>query len=453
MAVWRKIKGLGLAAAVSFGALVSGAAWADYENALNAYRSANAEGITSEAMGSRVLQAMNIWQKSAEAGDVRSARALGDLFSDEDIFEGRQELKPSKTGVIPNDPVQALAWYTIAASHDFLAFEDTNPSPEEINARAYARLRLPLLRGQMTDAQVAQAEELVVNILSAGTQYDLERVGRMFAQGNGLPKDNVQALTYFYLARGNGRGANVAAAREVERLETILGSEEVKAASANADAWQPPRFRVSELSRAQENDAAELTDLEYQQLRAGLDKLETDFGAITRRAQEALRVLGYYWASTIDGDLTSKASRDAIRRFQGALFTEGLANPNEVSDDDKERRRQVQTGVLSDRQKVELMRRGAGREHPGSMHIYGVMLAEGIGVKTDGQQAIDLLTKAAEQDYTLAHYSAGYYYANGITAPKRLEPNLREACYHLSRAQILGYRDRDENLKKYCSFD
>ncbi|MEM6747611.1 MAG: hypothetical protein AAF608_09350 [Pseudomonadota bacterium] len=452
MTVWRKMKGLGLAAAVSAGALIGGTAFADYDNALRAYLSAK-EAQPSTAAGPIVLNAMNIWQKSAEAGDVRSARVLGDLYSDRDIYVGDADLQPSETGVIPIDPVRALAWYTIAATHDFTDFNDADPSPEEISARAFAQLRLPELRQQMTDAQVGRAHQLVVDILSAGTQYDLARVGEMFAQGNGLPKDNVSALVHYYLARGQGRGANQTAAEEVNRLEQLLGSLEVQAARQRADAWEPPRFRVSELSRAEEAQAAQLTELQYQELREGLARLDRDFGAITRRAQEALRVLGFYWDSTIDGDLNSRASRDAIRRFQGSLFMEALPNPNAVLTEAQETRRsEVQTGILSDLQRVELMRRGAERDHPGSMHIYGVMLAEGIGVRTNGVEAIKMLKAAAEQDYALAHFSAGYYYARGITAAQPLDANRTEACFHFSRAQILGYRDRDENHKTYCSF-
>jgi len=452
MTVWHKMKGLGLAVAVSAGTLVGGTALADYDNALRAYLSAK-EAQPSSAAGPIVLNAMNIWLKSAEAGDVRSARILGDLYSDRDILVGDGDLLPSETGVIPIDDVRALAWYTIAATHDFTAFNDEDPSPEEVSARAFSQLRLPQLREQMTDDEVARAQTLVVDILSAGTQYDLARIGKMYAQGHGLPKDNVSALTHYYLARGQGRGANQTAAEEVNRLETALGRLDVEAARERADSWEPPRFRVSELSRAEEADAAQLTELQYQELRQGLERLDRDFGAITRRAQEALRVLGFYWESKIDGDLSTRASRDAIRRFQGSLFMEALPNPNaELTEAQAARRSEMQTGILSDLQRVELMRRGAERGHPGSMHIYGVMLAEGIGVRTNGAEAIKMLTSAADQDYPLAHFSAGYYYARGITAAQPLEANLREACFHLSRAQILGYRDREQNLKTYCSF-
>ncbi|MEO1656796.1 MAG: hypothetical protein AAFR65_03670 [Pseudomonadota bacterium] len=449
MTVWRKMKGLALATAVSAGALIGGTALADYDNALNAYLSAS--DVSIEARGARVLNAMNIWQKSARAGDVRSARVLGDLYSDIDIDLRHDELKPSETGVIPVDKVQALAWYTIAATHDFTDFNDSDPTAEEISARAFAQLRLPQLRQEMTDAEVGMAQRLVVDILSEGTQYDLARIGEMFAQGHGLPKDNVSALTYYYLARGQGRGANRTATQEVSRLEKLLGDLDVQAAEERADAWEPPRFREDGPSRLQQSQAAELTELQYQELRDGLAKLDSEFGAITKRAQEALRVLGFYWDSKIDGDLTTRASRDAIRRFQASLFMDG--RPNELlTQEERDRRRDTQTGILTDRQRVELMRQGAARGHPGSLHIYGVMLAEGIGVRADGQAAIEMLKASAEQDYALGHFSAGYYFANGITAARPLPANSREACFHLSRAQNLGYRDREENLKKYCSF-
>ncbi len=451
MTVWRKMKGLGLAVAVSAGALIGGTALADYDNALRAYLSAK-EAQPSSAAGPIVLNAMNIWQKSAEAGDVRSARILGDLYSDRDIYVGDGDLLPSETGVIPIDDVRALAWYTIAATHDFTAFNDEDPSPEEVSARAFSQLRLPQLREQMTDDEVARAQTLVVDILSAGTQYDLARVGKMYAQGNGLPKDNVSALTHYYLARGQGRGANQTAAEEVNRLETVLGRLDVEAARERADSWEPPRFRVSELSRAEEADAAQLTELQYQELRQGLELLDKQLEGNGKLSQNALDAIGLYWGDQFEGNLRTRKSREAIERFQAITFRESIGNESgELTADQEARMKDIMTGVLTDLQFVELMRRAAERGHPPSMRTYGIMLADGIGVRKNGADAIEMLIKAAEAGDALAHFAAGRYYGKGITAAVPLNPSIREACYHLSRASNLGVRQAAAELKIYCS--
>ncbi|MEE4208709.1 MAG: tetratricopeptide repeat protein [Parvularcula sp.] len=454
MTAWRVVKALGVGALSSTAALTA-QAWADYENALNAYLDAR----TSDAVGSAVTGALDLWQRSALAGDVRSAKILGDVYSDQDLLPGNDDLLPSETGAVRINAVEALAWYTIAATHNFGDYQQRDPLPEAVNARTLAQLRLPELKARMTDEDVRAGERRVIELLGVGSAFDLLRLGKMHMQGNGLPKDNIEALKYLYVARGRGRGANAGAEFLIGDLEPLLTRTEIDAAAMRADNWQPPMpqtYLPAHLTEGARKDAVRLTELQYQELRDALEKLDKQFDGNGRVVQKALRALGFYWDDDIDGKLTSRASQDAIRRFQTSLFIDGRApslRGTDLSDEEKALVRDTATGTLTDLQLVELVRRAAERGHPDSMHIYGVMLGEGIGVRKNGREAIQMLVRSAEQGYALAHYSAGIFYVEGITAPEPLQPSVSEACYHLSRAANMSYEPADKALKLHCNYD
>lgn len=456
MTAWRKVKGLGLAVAASGLALAGGIASADYTNALNAYLAARDSDVKANA----VIGAMDLWQKSALAGDVRSARILGDLFSDQDLIPGSTaDMLPSETGVVPIDPVKALSWYIIAATHDFSDYQQTSPTPEAINARTIARQRLPELRRIMTDAAVAQAETRVEQLLGGGSAFDLLRLGKMRAEGQGLGKDNVEALKFLYLARGRGRGANLDAAALIDNLEDLMIRSDVEAAKKRADEWQPPLPETYALLTANErNDAQRLTALQYQELRDNLEALNREFKGADEVISKALQALGYYYDTDNDGKLETAERRQAIRRFQTSLFVDRRPSDEKgtpLSEEEEALARDMSTGTLTDLQTVELMRQAAERGHAPSQHIYGVMLGRGIGVRKNGAEAIAMLRAAADQNYALAHYSAGIFFAEGITAAQPLQPSVREACYHLASAVALekDYEPAEKAQKLYCNFD
>lgn len=454
MMAWRGFRGLGLAAGVSVYALLGGVANADYENALNAYLMAKG----SEASENVVIGAMDLWQKSALAGDVRSARILGDLYSDQDLLPGDGDMLPSATGVVPYDLEEALAWYIIAATHDFAAYQQTNPLAEEYNARTVAQRRIPELKLLMSDASVRAAETRVEQLLGGGTAFDLLRLGKMRARGHGLTKDNIEALKYLYLARGRGRGTSVDASALIENLEGLMVQSDVSTADLRADEWQPPLpDTYAILTRKERRDAQRLTQLQYQELRENLERLDREFQGNDVVIDKALQALGFYYDQDNDGKLESSERRDAIKRFQKALALEelrqGAPNDEPLTEDERALIRDRATGTLADLQIVALMKRAAERGHAPSQHIYGIMLGRGIGVLKNGRDAIRMLKASAEQNYALAHYSAGIFYAEGITAPEPLRQSVSEACFHLSRAAVLGYDKADKAQKTYCDFD
>lgn len=450
----RGVVGLKRAIGVSVLALVSGIASADYENALETYL----EAKDSAAKANAVIGAMDLWQKSALAGDVRSARVLGDLYSDQDLLPASfDDMKPSDTGVVPYDLVQALSWYIIAASHDFEAYQQKEPLPEEFNARTVSKRRIPELKLLMTDAAVTAAEERVEHLLGGGSAFDLLRLGKMRAQGAGLSKDNVEALKYLYLARGRGRGANIDAARLIENLEGLMIRSDVEAAVKRAETWQPPLPETyALLTQRDRRDAQRLTQLQYQELRDNLDRLDKEFDGNDVVIEKALQALGFYYDDDNDGKLETGELRQAVKRFQTSLFIDqrpSSVQGEPLSDEEKEMAKDMATGTLTDLQTVELMKQAANRGHAPSQHIYGIMLGRGIGVRKNGEEAIEMLKASADQNYALAHYSAGIFYVEGITAAEPLRQSVREACYHLSRAAVLDYKPAEKAQKTHCTFD
>ncbi|MEM1379375.1 MAG: hypothetical protein AAGH41_01995 [Pseudomonadota bacterium] len=454
MKAWRRVQGLGLAAGVSVLALVGGIASADYENALNTYLSAKG----GDSAANEVISAIDLWQKSALAGDVRSARVLGDLYSNQDLLPGSSaDMKPTATQVVRVEPVEALSWYIIAASHDFQDYQQKTPLPAELNARTVAQRRIPVLKQDMTDSQVRAAEERVEQLLGGGSAFDLLRLGKMRAQGLGLRKNNIEALKYLYLARGRGRGANIDAARMIEKLEGLMIRSDVDAAKERADEWQPPLPETyALLTRKDRNDSQRLTQLQYQELRENLERLDREFEGNDVVIDKALQALGYYYDSDNDGKLEKQERRQAIQRFQTSLFIDqrpAEADGQPLSDDERALARDMATGTLTDLQTVELMKQASQRGHAPSQHIYGIMLGRGIGVRKNGEDAIEMLKASADQNYALAHYSAGIFYVEGITAAEPLRQSVREACYHLSRAAVLGYKPAEKAQKTNCTFD
>ena len=458
MTAWRKVKTLGLVTLASSMALTFGAAHADYENAMESYKLAKPgpEGAR------RVNSAIDLWRKSALAGDVRSAKVLGDLYSFKDLIPGDDEVLPEDTQVVRRDASEALAWYIIAATHNFSDYQQFEPEAEAINARTVARLSIPELRSEMTDDQVKAAELLVVRLLStAGSNYDLLRLGKMHLEGNGLEKSNIKALMYFYLARSRGRGGNADANTLIEKVTQMLTQSEVNEATELMEAWQPPLPETF----AKNEGYRELTAEEEEQFAYRIDYLTKTYREsgenLPKYYQSALRALGYYWGDKIDGNLFSAESKAAIQRFQFALLSERAiedrvpANPDpELTDEEEALIRDQLVPQLSPLQIVDLMRLAARRNHPESMYFYGNMLTYGTGVPRDGVAAIEMYTKAAEAGEKYAHYAAGIAYAEGIISPikgRSLTQSYSKACYHLGQARTLKVPGAAKDIKRYCS--
>ncbi|MEQ8178850.1 MAG: peptidoglycan-binding protein [Amphiplicatus sp.] len=405
------------AAATALSLACAGPASASYEAGLKAYQNGQFD------------QAIDIWKRFAVAGDVRSKNILGDVYSGK-ILEGSPKAAVPLEA-IPLNNIEALKWYTLAAYHDFTAYQ--RPTAEEVNARILAEHRLPDIRARMSTADVSKAEKLVSDTFERGSPYDLYRLGDMYQRGAGVAKNNAKALTMFALAKSRGVGE---ASLAYEQLEKLMTKQEIKIAEESAASWQPP---LPEEHMGQTTQQKELERLkkELEELKLE-DALEAVSDIDVELIQRALRSLGLYFGS-IDNAM-GPATRDAIRRFQYSQ----VSSDTEMSEEDKEA---VRTGVLSARQTVQLFREASKADHPMSQYVYGIMHVRGIGVEQNGQEAVNWLTKSSRANLAIAHYALGVIYRDGTTGLNEVTPDKSLAARHFARAFALGYKPAGDALK------
>lgn len=408
----------GLAAATALVFAASGPAHATYDVGVEAYKNG------------QYAQALDIWRRFAVAGDVRSKKILGDVYSGKSLEGAKSASSPLEE--IPVDNVQALVWYTLAAYHDFTAYQ--TPSAHEVNARILAEARLPEIRARMSTADVGKAERFVAQTFEAGSAYDLYRLGEMYQKGAGVDKDNAKALQMYTLAKARGVGEASAA---YEFLEPLMNKKEREQGLKNAADWQPPLPPEYQGKTPQQ--------LEMERLKRELEeiKMAEALKAVSdidvELIQRAMAALGFR-PGTVDNKL-GPSTRAAIRRFQYST----VARDNSLSEGDKQA---VVTGVLTPRQTVELFRDAAGVEHPMSQYVYGIMHVRGIGVEQNGKTAVKWLEKAAEHDLAIAHYALGVVFRDGTTGLNEVSPDERKSAFHLAQASALGYKPANDALRR-----
>lgn len=398
---------------------------ADYDDGVKAYAAQNFES------------AVDTWRRHAIAGDVKSKQILGDVYSGK-APEARPGLTaPDQTGVIPQDDVEALTWYILAAHHDFATYNQ-DPSARDINAKYVAQARIPVLKARMKTSQVKKSERLVEDILSAESDFDLYRLGLMFQAGAGIQKDNVEALKYFELAKGRNANTNTLASEAAGYLMNLMSKKDIEKAQEKAANWEPP------LPEALRNKTPRQIALEEEikrlksiQLADSLKNIEAEFSNNEDLLQSALSALGYY-GGKIDGNLGTE-SRIAIRSFQYSLVEK---NKNMT----EQEKLDTLTGYLTPEQKVKLIQSAAKREHPQSMYVFGLMYARGIGVPVNGKSAVKWLKDSANYGYALAHYALGNFYRTGIDGEDPVSANLTEAVFHLGQANALGIEGAGKEL-------
>lgn len=413
----RTLKGIGAASA--FMLISAGAAMADYQTGIVAYQKG------------QYFEAIDIWERFAVAGDVRSKKVLGDVFSGytlEGVSDKAHAASVEKIGI---DNVEALKWYTLAAYHDFTAYQQ--PTASEVNARILAEQRLPQIRKRMSTSAVKKAERLVSETFQRGSPYDIFRLGELYQKGSGLAKNNTKALQMYALARQREVGEASAAYQELEGLMT---PKEIKAALEAAGTWQPP-LPVEHKGQTQQQIELARLKKELEELKLE-DALEAVSDVDVELIQRALRSLGFYYG-TIDNKMGPQ-TRAAIRRFQFSR----VRNDRNQSEAEKEASR---TGVLTARQTVDLFKAAAKNDHPMSQYVLGVMHVRGIGVEQDGAQAVKWLDKAAGEDLAIAHYALGVLYRGGSTGLNEISPDKAKAAIHFSRGFALGYKPAGEALK------
>ncbi|MEL7485664.1 MAG: peptidoglycan-binding protein [Pseudomonadota bacterium] len=408
----------GAAAASTIALAGAGPAFADYETGLVAFKK------------QQYSQAIDIWTRFAVAGDVRSKKVLGDVYSGK-ILETTGDA-PAPLEEIPVNNVEALKWYTLAAYHDFTAYQQ--PTANEVNARILAEQRLSDIRFRMSTSDVKKAEKLVAETFERGSPYDIFRLGMMYQGGKGVSKNNSKALQMFALSKARGVGEASAA---FEFLEPLMTKKEIEGALEKAASWQPPLPVEHTGQTDQQKELARLKkELEEIKLEEALEAVsDIDVELI----QRALRSLGFYLGS-VDNKM-GQQTRAAIRRFQYSL----VKSDTKLSDAEKDA---VRTGVLTARQTVDLFAKSSANDHPMSQYVYGIMHVRGIGVEQNGEEAVKWLGRAASEDLAIAHYALGVIYRDGTTGLNEVSPDKSEAAIHFSKAYSLGYQPAGDALRK-----
>ncbi|MEM9706994.1 MAG: peptidoglycan-binding protein [Pseudomonadota bacterium] len=397
---------------------IAAPASADYTIGLNAYKQGQYD------------QAIDIWRRATVGGDVQSMKILGDVFSGKVLEAKGVSAVPIEE--IQVDNVEALMWYTLAAYHDFGQFH--RPTTSEVNSRILAQQRLAAIRFRMSNSDVRKAEKLIANRFERGSAFDIYRLGRLYQEGSGVSKNNVRALTLYMIAKDRGVGEASAA---FEDLESLMTKKEIELSLAAATDWQPPLPIEHRGPTKEQQKLAEMRS-ELEQIRR-----ETALQAVAdldvELIQRALRSLGFYFGG-IDNK-TGPQTRAAIRRFQ---FSQVKAD-RKMTEAEKDA---VRTGVLSAEQTVDLFREAAKNDHPMSQYVYGIMFAQGIGVESNGAEALKWLSEAAEQDLAISHYALGVLYRDGTTGLNEVTPDRPKAAIHFSRAFALGYRPAGDALRR-----
>ena len=439
----------GLAVATALAATSAQADYADGEQAFNLGEFTKAE---------------DLWIRYGSAGDIRSKLALADLYAgsqplrstcsefgsarlpkeDEKALRARISARADAEGssednIIPTNAEEALAWYMLAAYHDFYSYSQ-NPTQEEYQAKIVAQQCVITLQSELGDNEVIAAQERVEQILSGGTDYDLYRLAMMYKAGAGMPKDNIKALQYLMVADNNKAFGSAVGNDDMVKLKATMPDMDRELAADLAANWQPP-LPVAYSGKTPREIALEEREeqIRNRELKLELANIEKEFSKNEDLLQSALAALGFY-RGPIDGDVGQK-TRNAVRAFQFAISSED----RDLTD---EQIRNRVTGALSHAQKVELIERAADRDHPQSMYVFGIMNARGIGIPVDGDRAVKWWEESAGYGYALSHFALGQAYHYGIDGKNPIEPNLTQATYYYGQAVALGYTQAADELKK-----
>ncbi|MEM9495766.1 MAG: peptidoglycan-binding protein [Pseudomonadota bacterium] len=410
---------LGVMAAASALSLTAlSPAHATYEAGLQAYHSGQYQ------------QALDIWRRFAFAGDVRSMKILGDVYSGMALETKRAAAVPLEE--VPVDNVQALLWYTLAGYHDFSAYQQ--PTAQEVNAKILAADRITEIRFRMSSSQVSKAEKLIAQTFESGSAYDLYRLGEMYQRGAGIAKNNTKALQMYALAENRGVGE---ASEAYQYLRPKMTGAEVKAATKAVENWQPP-LPIEHTGKTRQQEELERLKKELEEIKMA-DALEAVSDIDVELIQRALNALGFR-AGVVDNRLGA-GTRAAIRRFQYST----VAKDRNMSENEKQA---VVTGVLTPRQTVRLFKDAAASDHPMSQYVYGIMHVRGIGVEQNGKTAVKWLANAADQNLAIAHYALGVIFRDGTTGLNEVSPDERQSALHLAQASALGYKPANDALRR-----
>lgn len=227
----------------------------DLYKAFHWYEKAALAGITEAACSVGValykgtgvakdLEAAVIWlTKAAEDGDARAQWSLSSLFA-------------SGGEGVARDLKQAFIWCQRAADQGFVAAQSNlgllyalsdrpaqaaeswqkaavNDDPE-----ALYNLALAKLKGNGVTADATAAFALLISAAEQGVTPAQSRVGLMYATGEGVAQDSVEAHKWFEIAASQGDAASKS---NLERCKAVNSPAQFAEGLRRADAWQRAR--------------------------------------------------------------------------------------------------------------------------------------------------------------------------------------------------------------------
>lgn len=408
----------GLATLVGAAATVfGGSAFASFEAGLEACRRGDVD------------VAIDIWERFGLAGDVRSKKVLGDIYSH---YQGPDMVDASCPPAGGNDrrkdDVQAMKWYTLAAFHEF--GEYVTPKPAEVNAKILAETRLSEVKFNLKSSEVDKAEGLIEDAYESGSPHEIYQLARLYQYGNGVAKDNVKAAQFYQIAAMNGVKA---AGPAYEKVKDLLSEKESLDTKKKVVAWQPPLPKLHKGDTAQMKQLKALIDeLEAERLQSARVKL-FDVRDDMQLIQRALKVTGFD-PGAIDGK-EGPATRRAFNDFQRVY--KFPISPK-----------------LQDDALVKLFEKAAGNGDAYSQYAFGVMHLEGIGVTPHGKNAEKWLKAAREQDLTESYYALGVLYRDGLDTPPdgqkktAIKANTENARSAFAQAAYRGYGPAQRALEE-----
>lgn len=183
------------------------------------------EGVSKDA-----TQATEWWRKAAEQGDVGAQRILG--------------LHYAKGEGVPKDVAQAVAWWRKAAEPREQMWEDSSgeKSPDQGDASAQFYLGWAYDNGEGVPKDDVQAVAWYRKAAEQGYADAQNALGFSYDHGEGVPRDALRAYMWFNLAAAKG---NERAARNREIVAFRMSSEQLAEAQRLTREWKPGRHTES----------------------------------------------------------------------------------------------------------------------------------------------------------------------------------------------------------------
>ncbi len=195
--------------------------------------------LRGEVVGKDSTQAFHWYQKAADQGDAKAQWNLGALFA-------------SGTHAVEQDLKQAFHWCHKAANQGFVpalatlgtlnaridnikaAVSHWGQAAEKGDPEAQFNLAATLYSHRELDPDKSNAFTWFCHAAEQGVVKAQSKLGFMFAAGDGVVEDPIEAHKWFYIA---GQGGDKSAGLNLDRSRTLLGARQVAEAERRAESW------------------------------------------------------------------------------------------------------------------------------------------------------------------------------------------------------------------------